>query len=445
LGADATPARDRSPLAFRLVAAVVLGSCGVAGGAGDASTPEEAPATGIVPADSLEVDPVRVGMDPAVLERLDAAILTAIADSATPGAALAVGRHGRVVRLRGYGRLDWDGETPVTPTTLYDLASLTKVVGTTTAVAMLDEDGRIDLDRPVVHYLPWWSGGQPAKARVTVRQLLRHRAGLPAFRPWFHERSGTAAYREALAAEPLESSPGTTTLYSDLGAITLGYLVEEVSGTPLDLFLETRVWEPLGMQDTAFRPDSSLLPRIAPTELDTLWRGFHVHGVVHDENAYAMGGVAGHAGLFSSALDLSIFARMMLAGGVVPPCAPSVSVAFPCTRTRDDRVRILEEETVTRYTVRGQEGGSRALGWDTPSGRSSAGDYFTVRAFGHTGFTGTSIWLDPELDLFVILLTTRVDPSRDNPRHIPLRRAVQDLAARAIVDHPVERREGGGG
>jgi len=448
VGADGpVRSRWRRP-ALPLAALALAGSCGA--GSADGSAPQ-AQFVAIVPpqarsvaADSLEVDPAGVGMDPSLLARLDSVVLAAIDERVTPGAALAIGRHGRLVRLRGYGLLGDGTDTPVTPTTLYDLASLTKVVGTTTAVAMLEEEGRIALDRPVVSYLPWWSGGLPDKERVTVRQLLLHRAGLPEFRAWFTEISGEEAYRQALAAEPLEWPPGSRTVYSDLGAMTLGFLVSEVSGLPLDRFLRERLWEPLGMEDTVFRPDASLRPRTAPTELDTIWRGFHVHGVVHDENAYAMGGVAGHAGLFSTALDLSIFARMMVGGGAVPTCSPTVLEAFPCARGASGPVRIFAPETVERYTRRNDPASSRALGWDTPSGRSSAGDYFGERAFGHTGFTGTSIWIDSELDLFVVLLTNRVNPSRSNQRHVPFRRTVHDLAAMAIVDQPVRPREGAG-
>ena len=396
--------------------------------------------------DPVEADPTSVGMDPLVLERIDSVVLAALADSAAPGAALAVGRRGRLVRLRGYGRLDWGGEEEVTPTTLYDLASLTKVIGTTTAVMILEEEGRLDLEARVVEYLPWWDGGHTDKAEVTVRQLLLHRAGLPPFRRWFFEVSGEEAYREVIAAEPLEFDPGSRSTYSDIGVMTLAFIIEEVSGARLDTFLEERVWFPLGMTDTGFLPDPSLMPRIAPTEVDTVWRGVHVRGIVHDENADAIGGVAGHAGLFSTALDLSIFARALLGGGTLAPCEPRNGSGVPCGRgledPRLDSVRIVDPDILARYTRRYEETSSRALGWDTPSDRSSAGDFFTSRAFGHTGFTGTSIWIDPELDLFVILLTNRVNPTRDNSRHVPLRRVVHDLAAMAITDRPVPRRQG---
>ncbi len=368
------------------------------------------------------------------LARVDSIIQAAIADSAAPGAALAIGRHERLVRLRGYGRLDWDRRTPrVDEASLYDLASLTKVVGTTSAVMILEDEGQLELDAPVARYLPWW--GAAGKGEVTLRQLLIHRAGLPPWKPFWREISGRAAYREALAAIELEYAPGDSTVYSDIGFITLGFLVESVSGLPLDEFLEQRLFAPLGMRDTGFRPAAALSDRIAPTEVDTVLRFAHVHGVVHDQNAYALGGVAGHAGLFSSARDLAVFAQMMLDGGAYGSCVPSPS---NCREVQWQR--ILEPATIERYTARYDDMSSRAHGWDTPSGRSSAGDYFTRRAFGHTGFTGTSLWIDPELDVFVVLLTNRVNPTRANRKHIPLRRAVHDAVALAITDLVVSKR-----
>lgn len=371
-------------------------------------------------------------MSAAGLARVDSIIQAAIADSAAPGAALAIGRHGRLVRLRGFGRLDWDRRAPpVDEASLYDLASLTKVVGTTSALMILEEEGQLELDAPVARYLPWW--GAVGKGEVTLRQLLLHRAGLPPWKPFWREISGRAAYREALAAIELDYAPGDSTVYSDIGFITLGFVVESVSGLPLDEFLAKRLFAPLGMRVTGFRPATSFRERIAPTEVDTVLRFAHVHGVVHDENAFALGGVAGHAGLFSSARDLAAFAQMMLDGGAYGSCVPS-----SCREVQWQR--LLETATIDRYTARYDSASSRAHGWDTPSRRSSAGDYLTGRAFGHTGFTGTSLWIDPELDVFVVLLTNRVHPTRANRKHIPLRRAVHDAVALAITDFAVSQR-----
>ena len=194
------------------------------------------------------------------------------------------------------------------------------------------------------------------------------------------------------------------------------------------------------MRESRYRPGSVLLSRIAATELDTSWRRELVWGRVHDENADAMGGVAGHAGLFSTAVDLSVFARMMLNGGVAPACITSGPAGEPCPVARPQSERLFDQEVVAAFTTRYDDTSTRALGWDTPSGRSSAGDYLTEAAFGHTGFTGTSIWIDPELDLWVVLLTNRVHPTRDNQKHVALRRAVHDAAALAITDQQVEPR-----
>jgi len=385
-------------------------------------------------------DPVTSGMSPEGLARVDSIVRAAIADSVMSGAALAIGRHGRLVTLEGFGELQYGTARPVTPTSLFDLASVSKVVGTTTAAMMLVGEGRLDLDAPVVEYLPWWSSGDPRKERVTVRQLLLHRTGLTPFRTWYFELEGVDAYKEAVAAEPLQTEPGAETAYSDIGIMTLAWVIEEVAGRTLDDFLQQRLWDELGMLETRYNPDRSLRSRIAATEIDTVWRNEMVWGTVHDENADAMGGVAGHAGLFSTAVDLSVFARMMLNGGVAPACSPDRPPGEPCPVGRSDDRRVVDPTVLDLFTTRHDETSSRALGWDTPSERSSAGDWMSDEAFGHTGYTGTSIWMDPELDLWVVLLTNRVHPTRDNPRIAPLRRAVHDATVRAITDRPVTRR-----
>jgi beta-glucosidase-like glycosyl hydrolase/CubicO group peptidase (beta-lactamase class C family) len=382
-----------------------------------------------------------VGMSAEGLARVDSIIVAALADSTASGAALAIGRQGRLVSLRGFGELAYGSGRPVTPTSLFDLASVSKVVGTTSAAMMLVGEGRLDLDAAVVSYLPWWSRGGARKNAVTVRQLLLHRAGLAPFRQWFYDLEGEDAYKNAVADEPLVSEPGAVTTYSDIGAMTLGWVIEEIAGQSLDEFLGERLFTPLGMRETMYRPAPTLLPRIAATELDTLWRRELVWGSVHDENADAMGGLAGHAGLFGTAVDLSVFARMMLNGGVAPSCLPPGQGGEPCPVARAQSRQMLDTNVLHEFTARFDDTSSRALGWDTPSNGSSSGEYFTARAFGHTGFTGTSLWIDPELDLWVVLLTNRVHPTRDNPRIAALRRAVHDAAALAIVDRPVARRD----
>ena len=436
-------------------------------GIGDGLTLSALPDPVDMPPSSVEVDPETVGMDADRLAEIDALVVRALADSAAPGAVLAIGRHGRFVRLRGYGKLDWaESAGPADTRSIYDLASLTKVVGTTTAAMLLMDEGSLDLDAPVVDYLPWWAAGDPAKENVTVRHLLLHRAGLPPFRLFYLEMEGRDAYLSAIGGLELDYEPGTRTVYSDIGFMTLAFIIERVSGQGLDEFLEERVWDRLGMRDTGFRPAGVLRNRIAPTEVDTVFRNMHVHGVVHDENAYAIGGVAGHAGLFSTTSDLAVLAQALLDGGRVVGCeredSDSVEVVgnggarlrdtvpreadasseMICAAGSAGTVRLVSAETVRAFTRRFDSQASRAMGWDTPGDRSSAGDYFTRSAFGHTGFTGTSIWIDPELDMFVVLLTNRVNPTRNNDKHIPLRRAVHDLAARAITDLEVSLRGG---
>ena len=390
----------------------------------------------------LEVDPAKQGMDPDALDALDRYIVRAIADSVAPGVALAVGRRGELVRLRGYGRTDWASDSPpVTPHTLFDLASLTKVVATTSAVMALVDDGRLGLDDRVVEHLPVFARGDDRKRQVTVRDLLLHRSGLPAYRQFFLELEGVEAVREAVYDLELERDPGEGTTYSDIGFLTLAWVVEAAAGRPLERFVEERIFRPLGMDDTRFNPPRELWLRTAPTEVDRERRMRHMLGEVHDENAFVSGGVAGHAGLFSTAADLAVFTGMLARGGGLDTCGHVPMSGTPCTRARTRPVEVLESATVARFSQRVSESSSRALGWDTPSGRSSAGDFFSGRSFGHTGFTGTSIWIDPELDLWVVLLTNRVNPTRENTRHIPFRRAVHDSVARAVLDQPVERRE----
>ena len=387
-------------------------------------------------------EPATVGMSAEGLTRVDSIIVAGIADSAFSGAAVAIGRHGRLVSLKGFGELQYGTRRPVTPTSIFDLASVSKVVGTTTAAMMLVGDGVLDLDAPVVDYLPWWAAGDDRKRDVTVRQLLTHRTGLIPFRTWYFEIEGMDAYKEAAANEPLQNDPGSSTAYSDIGIMTLAWVIEEVSGQTLDEFLQERLWDLMGMLETRYNPPSTLRPRIAATEIDTIYRNEMVWGTVHDENADAMGGVAGHAGLFSTAVDLSAFARMMLNDGVAPACAVDGEAGEPCPVRRTESRRIVESGVLAEFTTRFDATSSRALGWDTPSERSSGGDYITNEAFGHTGYTGTSIWMDPELDLWVILLTNRVHPTRENQKHVPLRRAVADAAVLSITDRAVGPRDG---
>ncbi|MEX2532032.1 MAG: glycoside hydrolase family 3 N-terminal domain-containing protein [Gemmatimonadota bacterium] len=394
-----------------------------------------------LPRSPVEADPLAMRLSPEGLSALDRYIEGAIADSVAPGVALAVGRGGRVARLRGYGRVDWDPDSPpVTPHTLYDLASLTKVVGTTTAIMALEAAGRLHLEEQVVDILPGFARGDARKESVTLRDLLLHRSGLPPYRQFFLSVSGPEEMREAVYDLQLDTSPGERTAYSDIGFIVLAWVAEAVGGEPFASLLDRRVFAPLGMDDTMFNPPPHLLLRIAPTEVDRERRFRHIHGEVHDANALAAGGVAGHAGLFSSAADLAVFVQLLAEGGALGPCGHVPGSGEPCNRARHRDLRLFSSTAIESYAQRWDPSSSRALGWDTPSDRSSAGEYFSERSFGHTGFTGTSIWIDPELDLWVVLLTNRVNPSSTNSRHIPFRRDVHDLVAGAVVDREVRPR-----
>lgn len=361
--------------------------------------------------------PKSVGMSSERLAKIDHVVQRGIAAGGYPGAAVVVGRRGAAVWEKGIGRLSWEKTSAWVSTdrTIYDLASLTKVVGTTSALMVLYDEGKIRLDEPVKTYIPEFSGGE--KDRVTLRMLLEHRSGLPAGRDLWRIAHTPEEARAAVISTPLVCEPGRCYEYSDLGADMLGFVVEAVSGERLDQFVTERVFTPLGMSDTFFRPADSLKSRIAPTETNTR-RGYSLQGEVHDENAFALGGIAGHAGLFSTAADLAVFAQMMLNGGEF------------------NGTRIIADSTVALFTTRAA--GTRALGWDTCGGSGSCGKYLGADAYGHTGFTGTSLWLDPDRDMFVILLTNRVHDARaKRPAKViaDVRADLADAAALAVTDY----------
>jgi beta-glucosidase-like glycosyl hydrolase/CubicO group peptidase (beta-lactamase class C family) len=372
-------------------------------------------------------EPAEVGFSPDGLTQADRVVEKGVSARAFPGAVLAVGKDGALVHLQAFGGLEYGNKTALTRLdTIYDLASLTKVVATTTAAMILVDEGRLDLSRAVRTFLPGFSGA--GKESVTVEQLLTHSAGVDWWGPLYKELSGPEAYLRRIEAMDLVYPPGTKSLYSDLGLFLLGQVLERVAGESLESFVKRRVFEPLGMTDTLFRPGPALWPRIAPTE-DDPWRGRVLRGEVHDENAFALGGVAPHAGLFGTAGDLSRFAQMLLNGGVV------------------EGRRIVSRETVERFTRRaGVPGSTRALGWDTAwsgegprssrpgdPGYSSAGSLLSERSFGHTGYTGTSLWIDPERRLFLILLTNRVHPARGNEGIRQVRADVADAVVGALL------------
>ena len=355
-------------------------------------------------------------MSPERLEIIDRVVNEGIRAGGFPGAAVVIGRQGAAVVRRGFGTLGWGTESPSVSTerTIYDLASLTKVIATTTAAMILYDEGKLSLDAKVQDIIPSFQGKW--KDEVTIRHLLTHRSGLPAGRDLWRVASTPEEARQLVIDTPIAFKPGRYFEYSDLGADMLGMVVEQLAGMPLDAFVRTRVFEPLGMHDTFFLPPDSVKDRVAPTEVSPP-RGYPLQGQVHDENAYALGGVAGHAGLFGTADDLAIFAQMMLNGGVY------------------QGVRIVSDSTVRLFTQRAA--GSRALGWEMAEGRHGAGAYLSEGAYGHVGFTGTSMWIDPQRNMFVILLTNRVHAARARrPATViaDVRADLADAAALSVTD-----------
>jgi len=342
---------------------------------------------------------------------------------------LLVGHRGRVVFRKAYGsRALLPEREPMTADTIFDLASLTKVVATTPAVMKLLEQGKVRLNDPVVRYIPEFAAGkEEGKDQVTVRHLLTHTSGLAPIPRKIAAPGGTEQVLKAIYDDGLVSPPGSRFLYSDCDFIVLGELVRRLSGVPLDEFVARNIFAPLGMHYTRFRPPVGWIPRIAPTEEIDLpegakagsGRGRVLRGVVHDPRARSMGGVAGHAGLFSTADDLAIFCRMLLAGGVGP-----------------NGKRILAAVTVEKMTAPQTPPWSptlRGLGWDIDSTYSAPrGQLFPLGSFGHSGFTGTSIWIDPASQTFVILLANSVHPY-GRPAISSLRSRVATAVAAALV------------
>ncbi|MGB2886202.1 MAG: glycoside hydrolase family 3 N-terminal domain-containing protein [Candidatus Acidiferrales bacterium] len=373
-----------------------------------------------VPANPMQLKPAAPQIEARLKPTFDL-LDRAVADKAFPGGVLAVGLKDELL-VHPFGRFTYDPKSAVVATnTVYDLASLTKPVVTTTTVMLLVEEKRLDLDAPISRYIPEWplaakSDPNPDwRARVTVRQMLLHTSGLPAHRDFYKDAKGSRTVLARVVAEPLVSEPGTKVEYSDLGFILLGEIVERITGESLDKIAQEWIFQPLAMKDSTFVPPKSLRAEIAPTEDDTAFRKRLLQGEVDDANAFAMGGVAGHAGLFSTADNLAAFAQMMLNGGIYA------------------HHRLLNRSTIQDFTARQNVGGAaRALGWDVPTEPSSTGRYFSARSYGHNGYTGTSLWIDPERDLFVILLANRVYPTAENDKIRQLRPAFHDAILEAL-------------
>jgi beta-N-acetylhexosaminidase len=353
----------------------------------------------------------------AKLQRAYDVLDRAVADHAFPGGVLAVGYQNALI-VHEFGRQTYDAKSPaVTVDTIYDAASLTKPVVTAALIAMQVEAGRIGLDLPVARYIPEWNDGPNPDWRktVTVRNLLTHSSGLPAHEDYFLTLHSKREFIAAICREPLEYAPGTKTVYSDLGFILLGEILERATGKTMDQLAHEQIFAPLNLAGTMFNPPKSLLSRIAPTENDTTFRKRLLQGEVHDENAFAMSGVAGHAGLFATAGDLAAFCQMLLNGGIY------------------GHHRLLTRATISQFTAaQPLADNARTLGWMTPTPNSSSGRYFSAHTFGHLGFTGTSIWIDPDRRLFVILLTNRVYPTRENDKIAAVRPAVHDAVIESL-------------
>ena len=339
-------------------------------------------------------------------------IRDAIAQRAFPGASLAVTYGGTLVAWAGFGRFTYDADSPtVLPDTIFDLASVTKVVATTAMAMLLYERGLLDLDAPVISVLREFGQDSEHKA-VTIRMLLAHSSGLPAYIKLFETCRTREELLNAACSTPLIAQPGAKSEYSDIGFILLGEILERIAREPLDTFTHREIFTPLGTSKTLFNPPSTLKHSIPPTEDDRGLRHRIIQGEVNDENAAVMGGIAGHAGLFGPATDIAAFAECMLRGG-----AP-----------------IVKPDTVALFTRReaSPEGTSRALGWDTPSYPSSSGRYFSLHSFGHLGYTGTSLWIDPERQLSVTLLTNRTWPDRSSQAIKQIRPLVHDAIVEAL-------------
>jgi CubicO group peptidase (beta-lactamase class C family) len=341
----------------------------------------------------------------------------AVEDSAFPGCTVGIG-CGNEFWLHAFGRQTYDRKSPaVTPETIYDIASLTKPVVTTTLVAMEVESGILNLDAPLGRYLPEWESGDQIewRKRATLRHLLTHTSGLPG-KAFYYESLKTR--RHVIAAsisEKLVYEPGTRVEYSDPGFILVGEIIERVTGRQLHELAQERIFAPLGMHDTLWNPPKALRKRIAPTGEDSPIRRGLICSSPHDDNAWVMGGVAGHAGLFSTAGDLAAFCQMMLNGGIYA------------------HHRLLRRATVQEFTsAQSLAHNTRALGWVVPTEPSASGKYFSARSYGHAGYTGTSIWCDPEKDVFVVLLTNRTFPSRTNERIQQARPAIHDAVMEAL-------------
>ncbi|MCH8486120.1 MAG: serine hydrolase [Candidatus Cyclonatronum sp.] len=364
--------------------------------------------------------PEAAGLSTEKLYEITRIMNRAVQDSVFPGGTVAVVRNGILAWNEGYGYHDYNKRRPVRSTDIYDIASLTKPVATTTAVMMLAEQGRLRLDQTVQSFIPGFRSGM--KGDITIEHLLNHTSGLPAYRLYVDQFQSREAILQAVISEPLLQPPGEGVIYSDLGFILLAEIVEQITEMPLDRFLNTQFFYPIGMTDTLFNPRRRgrwTLNRIPPTEVDRQWRNTIIRGDVHDERAHFMGGIAGHAGLFSTSGNLAIYGQFLLNNG-----------------SYGGR-EYVSDAIMRTFTSREASRGGRALGFDLKSlnGFTTAGQLSSNDTFGHLGFTGTSLWVDPQRNLAVIILTNRTYPERGTSAGInQVRARVMDAVIEAITD-----------
>lgn len=341
-----------------------------------------------------------------------AVLQNAIDDRAFPAAVIEVGTSTQPLWREAFGALTYDGGAPATrEDTIFDLASLTKVLATTPLVMLQVERGALSLDDPVAHQIACWRG--PDRDAVTVRDLLAHCGGLVAHVPFFRDLRGRDQIEPAICETSLEYQPRSKSIYSDLGFMLLGFMLE--GGTSLPERFSALMTQMGGIQELQFHPPALWKKRIAPTEIDP-WRNRLLVGEVHDENTWALGGAAGQAGLFGTAGAVGECARHML-------------------QVLGGRVGVFRRDSVETFITRRMDvpGSSRALGWDTMLPTSSCGTRMSSRAFGHTGFTGTSLWIDPDRQIYVVLLTNRIHPTRENTKIKNVRPSVHDAVMEALI------------
>jgi serine-type D-Ala-D-Ala carboxypeptidase len=342
-----------------------------------------------------------------------AVLRRAVEEQAFPAAVVEVGTASEPLWREAFGRLTFDAAAPPTrEDTIFDLASLTKVIATTPLLMQQVERGAVGLDDPVGRFIPAWQGTD--RDDVTIRDLLAHCGGLTGYLPFFRDHHGRAEFQHVICALPLEYPPRTASVYSDLGFMLLAFILEDVGAAPLADRFATLLDQMGIVERLQFNPPPQWRRDTAPTEQDA-WRGRLLTGEVHDENAWALGGVAGHAGLFGTSAAVSAYARHLL-------------------QVLDGRTGAFSRDLLRTFITRRADvpGSSRALGWDTMLPTSSCGTRMSPRAFGHTGFTGTSLWIDPDRGIYIVLLSNRVHPSRTNDRIKHVRPALHDAVLESL-------------